>query len=106
MITILVLSKQPSFAAAIQSLLDPQKYQIVSRQDVWEAEPLAARGAIDAILLDAQLTDVRAIRVIEEVKACAPECPILVYADAKHPEWEEDAWFAGVSHILTKPIRG
>lgn len=106
MMTILILSRQPSLATAIQSVLDPGKFQIVTRQDVWEAEPLAARGAIDAIIVDVELTDVRAIRVIEEAKACAPGCPILVYAGAKHPEWEEDAWLAGVSHILTKPVRG
>ncbi len=106
MMTILILSKQISLATAVQSLLDATKYQIISRQDVWEAEPLAARGAIDAIIIDVELTDVRALRIIDEVKACAPGCPILVYTGTKHPEWEEDAWLAGVAHILTKPIRG
>jgi signal transduction histidine kinase/DNA-binding response OmpR family regulator len=106
MTTLLILGKQQALASAIEAVLDPGDYQIVTRQDVWEAESLAARGALDVIILDTELTDVRAIRTIEEVKACVPGCPVVVFAGAKMPEWEEDAWLAGVSHILTKPVRG
>ena len=104
--TLLILTKQPLLAAAIQAVLDQTKFQIVAKEDVWEAELLLARGAIDASILDVELTDVRAVRLIEEMKNCAPGCPILIYTGAKQNEWEEDAYMLGVSHVLTKPVRG
>lgn len=103
--TLLILTKQPALATAIQAVLDPVRYQIVTKEDAWEAESLLSRGAIDSTILDLELTDVRAIRLIEEVKHAAPACPLLVYAGAKQWEWEEDAYMLGVSHVLTKPVR-
>jgi signal transduction histidine kinase/DNA-binding NarL/FixJ family response regulator len=103
--TLLILTRQPALAAAIQAVLDPAQYQVVTKEDAWEAESLLSRGAIDATVLDLELTDVRAIRVIEEVKRAAPNCPLIVYAGAKQWEWEEDAYMLGVSHVLTKPVR-
>src|SRR5450631_3456055 len=103
--TLLILTKQPPLAAAIQAVLDQTKYQIVAKENIWEAESLLSRGAIDASLIDVDLTDVRAVRLIEEMKNCAPNCPILIFTGAKNSEWEEDAYLLGVAHILTKPVR-
>jgi len=104
--TILLLSNQPSFASAVESVLDPTHFQLICKNDVAEAEFLLSRGAVDATLLDLKLTDARAIRTIEEVKQAAPGCPIIVYAHAKQREWEEDAYLLGVEHVLDKPLRG
>ncbi len=104
--TILLLSNQPSFASAVESVLDPAHFQLICKSDVAEAEFLLSRGAVDATLLDLKLTDTRAIRTIEEVKQAAPGCPIIVYAHAKQREWEEDAYLLGVEHVLDKPLRG
>ena len=81
--TLLVVSKQPPLANAIQSVLDPVKFQIIAKEEVGEAEFLLARGAIDATILDVELTDTRAVRIIEELKSYAPGCPIFVYAAAR-----------------------
>src|SRR5690606_25534077 len=35
----------------------------------------------------------------------APRCPIIVYTGAKQWEWEEEAYFHGATHVLTKPVR-
>ena len=104
--TLLVITKQPSLAAAVASVLDPQKFQIIVKEAVGEAEILLSRGAIDATILDVELTDPRAVRLIEEMKAFAPGCPIFVYAGDKEWEWEEDAYLLGVAHVLAKPVRG
>jgi DNA-binding NtrC family response regulator len=93
-------------AAAIQAVLEPLKFQLIVKEDVGDAEFLLARGAIDTAILDAELTDARAIRIIEELKSYAPVCPVIVYATAKQWEWEEDAYLLGVAHVLTKPVRG
>ncbi len=104
--TLLVVTKQPTLAHAIQSVLDPVKFQLITKEAVAEAELLLSRGAIDAAILDVELTDARAIRAIEELKSFAPGGPILIYAGEKQWEWEEDAYLLGVEHVLNKPVRG
>lgn len=103
--TLLVITKQPSLANAVQTVLDPIKFQLITKEAVGEAEFLLSRGAIDATILDVELTDTRAIRVIEELRSFAPGGPILIYAGEKQWEWEEDAYLLGVEHVLTKPVR-
>lgn len=104
--TLLVITRQTSLAQAVQTVLDPIKFQLITKEAIAEAEFLLSRGAIDAAILDAELTDARAIRLIEEVKSFAPGCPILMYAGEKQWEWEEDAYLLGVEHVLSKPVRG
>ena len=104
--TLLVITKQPSLAAAVASVLDPQKFQIIAKEIVGEAEFLLSRGAIDAAILDVELTDARAVRMIEEMKTFAPHCPVIIYTGDKQWEWEEDAYLLGVAHVLAKPVRG
>ncbi len=105
MISLLVISRQPALATALKSTLDATKYHIISKSDLSEADALVARGAIDVLVLDVEVSDVRAIRTIGELKAIAPHCPIFVYVETKGWEWEEDAYLLGVTHVLTKPIR-
>ena len=104
--TLLVLTNQPTMAAAIESVCDSGRFQIIVKEQVGEAEFLLARGAIDATLLDADLTGARAIRAIEELKSYAPGCPIFVYTSERQWQWEEDAYVLGVEHVLPKPVRG
>src|SRR3954470_11511739 len=104
--TLLVLTRQPSLAAAIEAVLDPLKFQLITKEQAGDAEMLLARGAIDATLFDTDLTDTRAIRAIETLQSFAPGCPIIVYAGQKQWEWEEDAYLLGVAHVLNKPVRG
>jgi signal transduction histidine kinase/DNA-binding response OmpR family regulator len=104
--TLLVITRQAALTPALASVLDATKFQLISKEDVGDAEFLLARGAIDASILDVELTDARAIRSIDEVRSFAPSCPILIYTGSKQWEWEEDAYLKGVEHVLTKPVRG
>src|SRR5688500_17046549 len=104
--TLLIITKQASLAEAVQTVLDPIKFQLITKEAVGEAEFLLSRGAIDATILDVELTDTRAIRVIEELRGFAPGGHILIYTGEKQWEWEEDAYLLGVEHVLTKPVRG
>ncbi|HEY2343139.1 MAG TPA: ATP-binding protein [Chthoniobacteraceae bacterium] len=105
--TLLVVTKQSSMAAAIGSVLEPDKFQLITKEDVVDAEFLLNRGAIDATILDTELTDSRALRAVDEIKRFAPSCPIIIYTSTgKQWEWEEDAYLQGVHQVLTKPVRG
>ena len=106
MINVLILSKQPSLASAIQSVLDPKVYKGIAKDDIWESESLLGRGAIDVAIIDAELTDVRTMRLLEELRSAAPSCPIILYTGTSQCEWEEDAYLLGVEHVLKKPVRG
>lgn len=104
--TLLVITRQPSLSAALGSVLEPRHFQLITKENVADAEFLLARGAIDAAFLDVELTDARSLRAIDELKSFAPNCPIFVYTGTKQWEWEEDAYLMGVQHVLTKPVRG
>lgn len=104
--TLLVVTSQPAMAAAIGSVLEAGQFQLIVKEHVGEAEFLLGRGAIDATILDAELTGARALRAIEELKSFAPVCPILVFTPDRQWQWEEDAYLLGVAHVLTKPVRG
>lgn len=104
--TLLVLTAQPSLATAIETVLDPLSFQVIVKEGSSAVELLLTRGAIDATILDVELTDTRGTRLIEEIKSFAPGCPIIVYAGSKQWDWEEDAYLLGVEHVLAKPVRG
>lgn len=103
--TLLVLSNQQHFAAALHSALDPARFQIIVKSSPAEASLLLNRGAIDATILDAELPGPRALRAIEELRAQAPGAPVLLYTGEKPCSWEEDAYVLGVAHVLAKPVR-
>ncbi len=93
--TLLILSKLRAFPAAIEAAADFSKYQVIVKEDLRSAGPLLAREAIDAVILDVELTEVTAIRLIEQVRAAAPDTPVIVVTAAKQREWEEDAYLLG-----------
>ena len=66
--TLLVLAKESGLPAAIRAVLDPERYRIVAQSEVWEAEALLRQGTIDGCVLDADLTNIRPIRAIEQLR--------------------------------------
>ncbi|MBI5775671.1 MAG: response regulator [Verrucomicrobia bacterium] len=104
--TVLVIARQAGFADAIRAVLDPEQCCVIHQPEALPAEPVLSTGAVDACILDAELTDIQPLRVIEQLRRAAPQLPVIVYASARRREWEEDAMLLGVSHILNKPVRG
>jgi len=103
--TLLVLSTQQNFAAALHAALDLARFQIIVKSSPAEASLLLNRGAIDATILDAELPGPRALRAIDELRAQAPGAPVILYTGEKPCSWEEDAYVLGVAHVLAKPVR-
>jgi signal transduction histidine kinase/DNA-binding NarL/FixJ family response regulator len=104
--TLLVLAEHPDFAEAIRSCVNPEHYRVIARTDLAEAEPLLEHGLAEACIVDVELTGVQGIWFLEKLRRKAPRCPVILYAGAKQPEWEEEAYLQGVTHVLTKPVRG
>jgi signal transduction histidine kinase/DNA-binding NarL/FixJ family response regulator len=104
--TLLVITRQQPFAAAIEAVLDSTAYRVIGKEDAVSAGALLARGAVDIIVLDLDHAGAIAIRAIEELRALSPATPLLVYAGMGDHAWEEEAYLLGVAHILDKPVRG
>jgi len=103
--TILVLADHPDTAEAVRAALDPQEYRVVHRVSLEEAEPLLAHGLVQLCVLDADLTGVQALWMIERIRRRSAKCPLVVLAGARQPEWEEEAVLQGVAQVVSKPVR-
>jgi len=103
--TLLVLSPHPELADTLRQGLSPERYRIVHRTTLEEAEPLLAHGLAGACCLDIELSGVQQTWMIEKIRRCAPQCPLLVFTGARQWEWEEEAYLKGATHVLTKPLR-
>jgi len=104
--TILVLSTHPDFADSIRSSVNPEQYRVVQRLGVEEAEPLLTHGLATVCILDIDLMGVEGVWVIERLRRRAAKVPIIAYTSFSQSEWEEEAFLNGVTHVLTKPMRG
>lgn len=104
--TLLVLGAHPDVTEAIRAALNPDLYRVLDRANLEEAEPFLAHGLAEACIVDFELTGVQGIWLLEKLRRRDPRCPIIIYAGAKQPEWEEEAYLQGATHILTKPVRG
>ena len=100
-----MLAEHPGFAEAIRAGVNPEHYRVIARTDLAEAEPLLEHGLAEACIVDVELTGVQGIWFLEKLHRKAPRCPVILYAGTKQPEWEEEAYLQGVTHILTKPVR-
>lgn len=103
--TILVLAPHPDFGEAVRAALPAEQYRVIHRVDAEEAEPLLTAAFLDVCIVDAGPAHVQGMWMIEKVRRRVPEVPLVVYAEAKGWDWEEEAYVQGVRHILTKPVR-
>lgn len=103
--TILVLTPHPDFAETLRTGLNPEQFRVVHRVTLDEAEPLLAHGLVQLCILDLEMTGVQGVWVLEKIRRQDPKCPIVIFSEVKQPEWEEEAYLQGVTHVLTKPVR-
>ncbi|MEQ1850683.1 MAG: ATP-binding protein, partial [Chthoniobacteraceae bacterium] len=103
--TLLVVTRQSSFVTAIQAALDATNHRVIAKEDPASAGALLARSAVDGIILDVEHTNGVATKAIEEIRALAPDCPLIVFAGHGPRPWEEEAYLLGTSHVLEKPVR-
>ena len=103
--TILVLSLHPDFAEAIRASLNADRFRVVHRLNVDDAEPLLVHGLAAVCIVDVELMGVEGIWVIERLRRHDAKSPVIAYTAGVQSEWEEEAFLRGVTHVLTKPVR-
>ena len=87
--TVLVLASHPDLPEAVRAALNPDRYRLVHRIDVADAEPLLARAMVDLCVIEADQSQAQGIWQIEKVCQRKPRCPVLVYCGSK--DWPESA---------------
>ena len=103
--TLLVLAAHPDLAEAIRAAVSPERYRVIHRGNIDDAEPFATRGLVDLCFVDAELTGVQAIWLLEKVRRRLPQAGLVVCSSVRTPEWEEEAYLQGAVHVLAKPVR-
>jgi signal transduction histidine kinase/CheY-like chemotaxis protein len=104
--TLLALSPHPEFAETIRAGLNPEEYRVIHRVGLEDAEPLLLHNLASVCLLDVELTGVQGIWMLEKIRRRDAKTPIIVFTGERQSEWEEEAYVHGVTHVLTKPVRG
>jgi nitrogen-specific signal transduction histidine kinase/DNA-binding NarL/FixJ family response regulator len=104
--TLLIISPNNHLAAAVRAALDSSRYRVIEHDSLREDELRLTGASIDLCVFDADLTTVEPIRNIERLRRLLPRCPMILYASDSHWSWEEGAYLLGVSHVLSKPVRG
>jgi signal transduction histidine kinase/DNA-binding NarL/FixJ family response regulator len=103
--TLLVLAPHPELAEALRAGVNPERYRVIHRVNVEEAEPLLAHGLASACIVDVETTGVQEVWILEKLRRRATKCPVIIYTGAKQWEWEEEAYLQGATYVLTKPLR-
>ncbi len=100
-----MLAEHPDFAEAVRAALDADKYRVVHRTTVADAEPLLVHGIVEVCVLDLELSQVQGVWVLEKLRRLAPQCPVIIYAGGQSWPWEEEAYLKGAAQVLAKPVK-
>ncbi len=106
MFHILVITQDNGFQESIKVLLPENEFRLQVQPSPENAFPFLKTGLARICILDTNLKDISAIRTVREIRRRAPEVAILVCAEEKDPQWEEDAYLNGVDFVFQKPVRG
>ncbi len=105
MTTVCVISAEPDLANAIAGLLGSEFYRVLPQTDWTEDVARTTADVFDVVIVDAELTSVQPLRLVERIRKRLPDCPLFIFSNDGQKEWEEDAYLLGVSHIFEKPVR-
>ena len=103
--TLLILSSDHGLIETLRSALPAERYRLIHRLTIDDAEPFTVRGMIDICLLDDEFTGIQTVWAIEKIRRRLPHAPLVVCTDTASPDWIEDAFLQGVAHVLSKPLR-
>ena len=103
--TILVLATHPELAESLRAALDPERYRVVHRINSDEAEPLLEHALVQVCVVESELAETQGIWLFEKIRRRLPAAPIIVYTNDSNWALEEEAYLAGVKHVLIKPVR-
>ncbi|MGH7732642.1 MAG: response regulator, partial [Gemmatimonadales bacterium] len=101
--TILIADDHGSIRAAYRSFLEAHGYGVVEASTAAEAAEVFRRAAPDAAILDYQMPDGDALKLLPAFRASDPSVGIIIVTGHGTIDLAVEAIKAGADHFLTKP---
>lgn len=102
MTTVLIIAPNAALAEKLSSELSADRFKIVHRTDVEDAEPVLVRGLAQACLLDADLQGVQDLWLLDKISPLIGRGVLIVCSNSPTTEWQNQAYLRGVTHVLPK----
>ena len=105
MAKILIVDDEPRILLLLQSLLKANKYEVVTARDGKSALEIVRQGGVDITVTDLRMTPMDGMTLFREIKAIAPEMPVILLTAYATVETAIEAMKAGIFDYLTKPFK-
>ena len=102
---ILIVDDEPRILLLLQNLLKTNGYEVVSARDGATALDLVRQGGIDIAITDLRMSPMDGMTLFKEIKACAPEMPVILLTAYATVETAVEAMKSGIFDYLTKPFK-
>jgi len=102
---VLIVDDESTLRFAIRDYLESAGFEIHEAEDIASARRAVAEAAPDIVLLDYKLPDGTSAELIPDMKAFAPDLPIIMLTGHATIELAVEAMKLGADQFLTKPVQ-
>ena len=102
---ILIVDDEPRILLLLQSLLKANGYEVESARDGSSALDIVRRGGIDIAITDLRMAPMDGMTLFKEIKALAPEMPVILLTAYATVETAVEAMKSGIFDYITKPFK-
>lgn len=101
---ILVAEIDPALGTFLERGFDTENYAVDLTTDSERAHLMIQEQSYDAAILDLNLPERRSLEVLQHVRACRQDLPILVLSNQTRPEDRVQAFDLGADDLVLKPF--
>lgn len=102
---ILIVDDEPRILLLLQSLLKANGYAVETARDGNAALDIVRKGGIDIAVTDLRMTPMDGMALFREIKAIAPNVPVVLLTAYASVETAIEAMKSGIFDYLTKPFK-
>jgi DNA-binding NtrC family response regulator len=102
---ILVVDDEPEVGRSLAELFDPARFEFAQVERGEEASAAVTKFAPDVVLLDIHLPESNGIDVLKDLRAQAPDLPVIVISGDITTDNAIEAMKGGAFEFVTKPFR-
>jgi len=105
MLKILIVDDEPRILLLLQSLLKANGYAVETARDGNAALDIVRKGGVDIAVTDLRMAPMDGMTLFHEIKAMAPEIPVILLTAYASVETAIEAMKNGIFDYLTKPFK-
>jgi DNA-binding NtrC family response regulator len=102
---ILIVDDEPRILLLLQSLLKANGYSVETARDGNAALDIVRKGGVDIAVTDLRMAPMDGMTLFHEIKAMAPEIPVILLTAYASVETAIEAMKNGIFDYLTKPFK-